>query len=104
MIAPLERLWPVEPLRDRHAVGIDVLYTLIHRLGLFKLIMFFSVEGWLTSGIGWLRAHGLPHLCFFGRGAGAPICSHAQVEKNDGRAKLGPCPLMALPKDRKSVV
>ena len=62
VIAPLERLWPVEPLRDRHAVGIDVLYTLIHRLGLFKLIMFFSVEGWLTSGIGWLRAHGLPTL------------------------------------------
>ena len=62
VIAPLQRLWPVEPLRDRHAVGIDVLYTLIRRLGLFKLIMFFSVEGWLTSGIGWLRAHGLRTL------------------------------------------
>lgn len=62
VIAPLERLWPVEPLRDRHAVRIDVLYTLIHRLGLFKLAMFFSVEQWLTDGIGWLRAHGLPTL------------------------------------------
>ncbi|QTD46912.1 sterol desaturase family protein [Ottowia testudinis] len=62
VIAPLERLWPVEPLRDRHAVRIDVLYTLIHRLGLFKLAMFFSVEQGLTSGIGWLRAHGLPTL------------------------------------------
>ena len=62
LIGPAQRLWPVEPTRDRHAVRIDVVYTLIHRLGLFKLIMFFSVEGWLTSGIGWLRAHGLPTL------------------------------------------
>ena len=62
VIGPLQRLWPVEPLRDRQAVGVDVLYTLIHRLGLFKLAMFFSVEQWLTQGIGWLRAHGLPTL------------------------------------------
>ena len=62
VIAPLQRLWPVEPVRDRRAVRVDVLYTLIHRLGLFKLAMFFSVEQWLTQGIGWLRAHGLPTL------------------------------------------
>ena len=62
VIGPLQRLWPVEPVRDRHAVLVDVLYTLIHRLGLFKLAMFFSVELWLTQGIGWLRAHGLPTL------------------------------------------
>ena len=62
VIGPLQRLWPVERVTDRHAIGIDVLYTLIHRLGLFKLAMFFSVEQWLTQGIGWLRAHGLPTL------------------------------------------
>ena len=62
VIGPLQRWRPVEPVRDRQAVRTDILYTLIHRLGLFKLIMFFSVEGWLTSGIGWLRAHGLPTL------------------------------------------
>nr|MBP6779849.1 sterol desaturase family protein [Ottowia sp.] len=62
VIGPLQRLWPVERVTDRHAIGIDVLYTLIHRLGLFKLVMFFSVELWLTQGIGWLRAHGLPTL------------------------------------------
>ncbi len=39
-----------------------MLYTLLHRLGLFKLAMFFSVEAWLTDAIGVLRAHGLPTL------------------------------------------
>lgn len=62
VIGPAQRLWPVEPVRDRHAIAIDVLYTLIHRLGLFKLAMFFTVEDWLTQGIGWLRAHGLGTL------------------------------------------
>ena len=62
VIGPLQRLWPVEPVRDRAAIRVDVLYTLLHRLGLFKLAMFFSVEGWLTDAIGVLRARGLPTL------------------------------------------
>lgn len=62
VIGPMQRLRPVEAVHDRHAIGIDVLYTLLHRLGLFKLIMFFTVEEWLLSGIGWLRAHGMPTL------------------------------------------
>ena len=62
VIGPLQRLWPVEPVRDRAAIRVDVLYTLLHRLGLFKLAMFFSVEAWLTDAIGVLRAHGLPTL------------------------------------------
>jgi sterol desaturase/sphingolipid hydroxylase (fatty acid hydroxylase superfamily) len=59
VIGPLQRLWPVEPMRNRRAIRVDVLYTLIHRLGLFKLIMFFTFENWLESGIGELRALGL---------------------------------------------
>lgn len=62
VIGPLQRLWPAEPVRDRAAIRVDVLYTLLHRLGLFKLAMFFSVEGWLTDAIGVLRARGLPTL------------------------------------------
>jgi sterol desaturase/sphingolipid hydroxylase (fatty acid hydroxylase superfamily) len=62
VIGPLQRLWPVEPVRDRHAVAIDVIYTLVHRLGLFKLVMFFTVEQVLMDGIGWLRTHGMPTL------------------------------------------
>jgi len=60
VIGPLERFWPVEPIVDRAAVRVDVIYTLIHRLGLFKLVMFFTAENWLEAGIGELRALGLP--------------------------------------------
>ncbi len=60
LIAPLQRLWPVEPVSDRQAVRVDVLYTLIHRLGLFKLVMFFSVEALFEQGLGALRAQGMP--------------------------------------------
>ena len=62
LIGPAERRWPVEAVRDRAAVRVDVLYTLLHRLGVFKLAMFFTVEAWLTGGIGVLRAHGMPTL------------------------------------------
>ena len=44
LIGPMQGLWPAEPLRDRAAVRTDVLYTLLHRLGLFKLAMFFSFD------------------------------------------------------------
>lgn len=60
VIGPLQRLWPVEPVTDRQAVAVDVIYTLIHRLGLFKLVMFFTFENWLEAGIGELRGLGLP--------------------------------------------
>ena len=62
LIGPAQRRWPVEPVVDRAAIRVDVIYTLLHRLGLFKLAMFFSVEAWLTDAIGVLRAHGLPTL------------------------------------------
>lgn len=60
VIGPLQRLWPVEPVTQPRAIRVDILYTLIHRLGLFKLAMFFTFENWLESGIGQLRAEGLP--------------------------------------------
>jgi sterol desaturase/sphingolipid hydroxylase (fatty acid hydroxylase superfamily) len=43
-IRALERWRPVEPLRDRVAVRVDVIYTLVHRLGVFRLAMFFALE------------------------------------------------------------
>jgi sterol desaturase/sphingolipid hydroxylase (fatty acid hydroxylase superfamily) len=60
LLAPLERLRPVAPVHDRAAVRVDVLYTLIHRLGLFKLVMFFTFDAVFEQGLGWLRGHGLP--------------------------------------------
>lgn len=59
LIAPLQRLRPVEPVTDRPAIRTDVLYTLIHRLGLFRLVLFFSLEPWMDDLFGWLRVAGL---------------------------------------------
>ena len=60
LIGPMQRLWPAEAQHDHRAVRTDVLYTLIHRLGLFKLAMFFSLDALFEQGLGLLRAQGMP--------------------------------------------
>lgn len=55
----LERWRPVEPVSDRHAVRVDVLYTLIHRLGLFRLALFFSIDPLWDVLFGTLSYHGI---------------------------------------------
>ncbi|MDT9001528.1 sterol desaturase family protein [Paucibacter sp. APW11] len=60
LIRSLERWRPVEPLQDREAVRVDVLYTLIHRLGLFRLVMFFSLDPIFDAMSGEMRLLGLP--------------------------------------------
>jgi sterol desaturase/sphingolipid hydroxylase (fatty acid hydroxylase superfamily) len=40
----LERWRPVEPVTDRAEVRTDIVYTLVHRLGLFRVLMFFAVD------------------------------------------------------------
>jgi sterol desaturase/sphingolipid hydroxylase (fatty acid hydroxylase superfamily) len=60
VIAPLQRWRPVEAVTDRGAIRTDVLYTLIHRLGLFQLVMFFSLMPLFDDGVGVLRAAGWP--------------------------------------------
>jgi sterol desaturase/sphingolipid hydroxylase (fatty acid hydroxylase superfamily) len=59
-IGLLERRWPVEPVTDHAAVRTDVFYTLIHRLGLVRLLMFFSIEPLWDGIAGQLRLAGLP--------------------------------------------
>lgn len=59
VIGPLQRLWPVEPMTDRRAVVTDVVYTLIHRLGLFRVLLFFSVEPLFDDLFGALRVAGV---------------------------------------------
>ncbi len=56
---PAERRWPVEPVTDRRAIATDIAYTLIHRLGAFRLALFFSLEPLLDDVIGSLRTAGL---------------------------------------------
>ena len=58
VIGPLQHWRPVEPVTDRHAVRIDILYTLIHRLGLFRLGMFFALDPLFDEAMGALRGAG----------------------------------------------
>ncbi len=62
VIGPLQRWRPVEPVTDRPAIRIDILYTLIHRLGLFRLAMFFTLEPVFDGLFGALRVAGVPTL------------------------------------------
>jgi sterol desaturase/sphingolipid hydroxylase (fatty acid hydroxylase superfamily) len=58
LIGPLQRWRPAEPVVDRPAIRIDILYTLIHRLGLFRLAMFFAVDPLFDEVLGAVRAAG----------------------------------------------
>jgi len=55
----LERWRPVEPVTDRAAVRTDILYTLIHRLGLFRVVLFLSIDPLWDALTGQLRLGGL---------------------------------------------
>ncbi|HET7864177.1 MAG TPA: sterol desaturase family protein [Burkholderiaceae bacterium] len=55
----LERWRPVEPVTDRAAVRVDILYTLIHRLGLFRVALFFSVDPLWDFLFGTMSFHGV---------------------------------------------
>jgi sterol desaturase/sphingolipid hydroxylase (fatty acid hydroxylase superfamily) len=59
IIGPLQRWRPVEDRRDPAAVRTDVLYTLLHRLGIFRVALFFSVEPLFDQIFGWLRVLGI---------------------------------------------
>ena len=60
VLRPLERWRPVEAITDPAAVRVDVLYTLIHRLGLFRLALFFTAGPLWDTLFGQLRLWGLP--------------------------------------------
>jgi sterol desaturase/sphingolipid hydroxylase (fatty acid hydroxylase superfamily) len=59
VMLPLQRLWPVEPVADKATIRTDMLYTLIHRLGLFRVALFFTVEPLFDMAFGALRQQGL---------------------------------------------
>lgn len=58
IMVPLEKRWPVEPVSDRPAIRVDMLYTLIHRLGLFRLALFFSIDPLTDVLFAWWRGEG----------------------------------------------
>lgn len=59
-IRALERWRPVEAVRDRAAVRVDMLYTLLHRLGLVRLAFFFLLEPLVLALGTELRMAGVP--------------------------------------------
>jgi sterol desaturase/sphingolipid hydroxylase (fatty acid hydroxylase superfamily) len=59
VIGPMQRWRPVEPVTDKVSLRTDVIYTLIHRLGLFRLVLFFTLTPWMDDLFGYLRVAGL---------------------------------------------
>jgi sterol desaturase/sphingolipid hydroxylase (fatty acid hydroxylase superfamily) len=58
VVGPLQRWRPVEPVTDRATIRTDVLYTLIHRLGLFRIALFFTLEPLFDDLFGMARTAG----------------------------------------------
>ena len=61
-LGPLEKWKPVEPVVNKAAVRVDVLYTLIHRLGVFRVAVFFLLTPLMDSMFGALRVIGFSPL------------------------------------------
>ena len=59
VIEPLQRWRPVEPVVNPQAVRTDVIYTLIHRLGLFRIALFFTIDPFMDDLMGHLRTAGM---------------------------------------------
>jgi sterol desaturase/sphingolipid hydroxylase (fatty acid hydroxylase superfamily) len=59
VIGPLQRWRPAEPITDRAAVRTDIFYTLIHRLGLFRVALFFLTQPLFDAAFGALSVNGI---------------------------------------------
>jgi len=60
VLRPLEALFPAERWGDRRGTRVDVIYTLLHRLGLFPLFFFFAFRPLFDAAQAWLRLHDVP--------------------------------------------
>jgi sterol desaturase/sphingolipid hydroxylase (fatty acid hydroxylase superfamily) len=59
VLRPLEALIPASPVTDRSARWNDFLYTVIHRLGLFTMAVFFTLDPLMDGVAGMLRMEGV---------------------------------------------
>ena len=62
VISPLQRWRPIEPVTDRRAIRLDVLYTLIRRFGLMRIFLFFAIEPTLDDWFGYWRVQGFSNF------------------------------------------
>ncbi len=59
VLGTLERRWPLQPIVDRQAVRVDIIYTLLQRLGLFAFASFALVTPLVDALEADLRLAGL---------------------------------------------
>jgi len=57
VLRPLEKLFPAEAWSDRRGTGVDIVYTLLHRLGAFPLLVFLLLTPLADGTAAWLRLH-----------------------------------------------
>ena len=57
LMRPLEAWWPAERWHQRRAVRVDVIYTVLNRLGVVPLAVFALLAPLFLSVDGWLRFH-----------------------------------------------
>jgi sterol desaturase/sphingolipid hydroxylase (fatty acid hydroxylase superfamily) len=59
VLRPLEYFIPVHKFTDRYARWNDFIYTIIHRLGLFSIAVFFTLDPLMDKFAGLLRMDGI---------------------------------------------
>lgn len=59
VLRPLEALFPVHPFTDARARWNDFVYTVLHRVGLFPVLVFFTLDPLLDSLTAALRMEGV---------------------------------------------
>lgn len=57
VVRPLEALYPAESWNDRSGTGVDIIYTLLHRLGAFSLLVFIVLAPLADGVASWLRGY-----------------------------------------------
>jgi sterol desaturase/sphingolipid hydroxylase (fatty acid hydroxylase superfamily) len=62
ILLPLEYWRPVEAVTDHAEVHTDMVYTMIHRLGIFRLLFFFLLQPLVFQGMSWWSLHDWPTL------------------------------------------
>ena len=59
LLVPLQRWLPVEAITDRSAVRTDIIYTLLHRLGIFRVRLFLALDPLWDTFFGALSVGGI---------------------------------------------
>ena len=62
VLRPLEAWRPAERWIDRRGVAVDVIYTFLHRLGLFSLVLFFVLDPAVDTLAATLRLQGISNF------------------------------------------